>query len=176
VPAKSLDKHAFYPHPPEAVWTALTDPRALAEWMFPNDFAPVVGREFRFQVDPTPGYSGLMECRVLRVEPLRALSWSTLDVPKDPAKPRPKPVIVTWTLAPAEGGTRLHLRVDGLENLSWLHRLMMRFGWGTMVKRWLPRVVGNVRLGSEGAVFLPGAIPLRKRCYRCRTIPAELVR
>ena len=33
----TIRKERFYPHPPESVWVALTDPRALAEWFEPNE-------------------------------------------------------------------------------------------------------------------------------------------
>ena len=29
----TIRKERFYPHPPEVVWVALTDARALAEWL-----------------------------------------------------------------------------------------------------------------------------------------------
>lgn len=38
--------------PPQAVWHALTDAAALAEWMYPNDFEPRVGHRFTFRVPP----------------------------------------------------------------------------------------------------------------------------
>lgn len=43
-----------YPHTPERVWRALTDPKALAAWLMPNDFAPVVGHRFTFRAPPQP--------------------------------------------------------------------------------------------------------------------------
>src|SRR5260370_5600951 len=53
---RTLRKEVFLPHPPEDVWLALTAPQALAEWLMPNNFEPVVGRKFRFHVDPMPGH------------------------------------------------------------------------------------------------------------------------
>ncbi len=41
---KTLRKEVFYPHPRDKVWAALTTPEALAEWLMPNDFEPVVGK------------------------------------------------------------------------------------------------------------------------------------
>ena len=49
---------AFYPFPPERVWKALTDSRALAGWLMPNDFQPRVGHRFQFRDDPRPGSFG----------------------------------------------------------------------------------------------------------------------
>src|SRR5688500_1410771 len=84
-----------YGHPPEAVWQALTDPRALAEWAVPNDFKPLAGHEFRFQVDPFGPFSGIMECRVLEIDPPRRMVWSWVTVPKKAGAPRPAPMRIT---------------------------------------------------------------------------------
>jgi uncharacterized protein YndB with AHSA1/START domain len=47
-----------YPHPPQAVWKALTDPKALSVWLMENDFQPRVGHRFRFRTKPRPGFDG----------------------------------------------------------------------------------------------------------------------
>jgi len=39
-----IDATVEYPHPPEAVWAALTSSDALAAWFMPNDFAAEAGR------------------------------------------------------------------------------------------------------------------------------------
>ena len=170
--SKSLRKEAFYPHPPEKVWVALTDPRAIAEWLMPNDFKPETGHKFRFQVDGLGSYSGLTECEVLEVVPHRKLVYTWITVPKDRSKPKPIPMTLTWTLEPMNNGTKLVLEQVGLESLSFFERLSMTFGWGTMLNRWIPAVLKRV----EGTDFTPGAIPLSKRCYKTNTIPEELVR
>jgi uncharacterized protein YndB with AHSA1/START domain len=174
---KTLRMERVYRHPPEAVWQALTDPRALAEWAFPNDFRPEAGRDFRFQVDPMGPYSGLMECRVLEIDPPRRMVWSWVNVPKKPGATRPAPMRLTWTITPEAAGSRLTLVQEGMEVMSFLDRISMRFGWGTMLGRWLPRIVEEgVRREGDAWVFTPGVIPLEKRCYKARTIPEHLAR
>jgi uncharacterized protein YndB with AHSA1/START domain len=59
-----------YAHPIEVVWQVITDPAALAAWLMPNDFAPIVGR--RFRLDARPAF-GLIEGEVLEVDPPRFL-------------------------------------------------------------------------------------------------------
>lgn len=170
--SKVLRKTAVYPYPPECVWVALTDRRALAEWLMPNDFDPVVGRRFRFQVDPMPGCGdGLVEGEVLEVDRPRRLAY-TWNARYGKRAPLTRSTVV-WTLAPEGAGTRLTLEHSGLETMAWWQRFMLRFGWGTMVKRWIPKVCG--RVDADGR-FTPGAIPLGKRCYKCKTIPAHLTR
>ena len=170
----TIHKTAFYPYPLERVWVALTDPKALAEWLMPNDFKPVIGHKFVFQVDPMPGCHEITECEVLEVEPPRRLVYTWTPVLKKEGSVRPPPSRVSWVLAPESGGTRLTFDHTGLtQAYPWWQRFMLRFGWGTMVKRWIPKCAANV--GADGR-FTPGAFPIEKRCYKCKTIPAHLVR
>jgi len=108
-------KEAIYPFAPGTVWVALTDRQALAEWLMPNDFEPVVGHKFRFQIDPMPGCFQLTECEVLEVDRPRKLVYSWLPIPKNPARKATTPSILTWTLHAHDGGTRLTLEHRGLE-------------------------------------------------------------
>ena len=172
--ARPIRKERWYPHAPEKVWVALTDRRALAEWLMPNDFEPRVGHQFRFQVDPMPGCVTVTLCEVLEVDRPRRLVWSWLPTyEKRPHPPGTKPSTVTWVLEPENGGTRLRFVHDGLEVHPWWQRFMLRFGWGTMIKRWIPKVAANV---SDDGTFTPGTFPLKKRCYKCSTIPAHLTK
>jgi len=88
------------PHAPEKIWRALTQPHLIAEWLMKNDFAPTVGHRFDLRGD-----WGTVDCRVLAVEPHRTLSytWAALGLDS----------IVTWTLTPTRGGTRLRMEQTG---------------------------------------------------------------
>ncbi len=46
----------FIPHPPAAVWRALTDPASVSRWWVAGDVRPVVGH--RFTLDMGPGDRG----------------------------------------------------------------------------------------------------------------------
>jgi uncharacterized protein YndB with AHSA1/START domain len=162
---KTLRKQAWYPQPPHDVWTALTDPHALAEWLMPNNFQPVVGRKFQFHVDPMPGFSGISDCEVLEVDPPRRLVYTWTPVPKRADRPRPAPMTLTWTLRETKGGTELVLEQVGLESLSLWYRFSMNVGWSRMLKKLLPTVLTHVR----GQVFTPGAIT--RRDYGTKTVP-----
>ncbi|HSA55789.1 MAG TPA: SRPBCC domain-containing protein [Gemmatimonadaceae bacterium] len=167
---KVIEKTAFFPHPPEAVWVALTDRWALAEWLMPNDFEPVMGRKFQFRVDPMPGFSGVTECEVLELDPPRRMVWSWVVVPKDASKPKPPPMILTWALTPEGNGTRLRLHQTGVEVLNWWWRLSMSNGWNRMLRTLLPKVAANVRDGA----FTRGAIT--KRDHPIRTVPEHFAK
>jgi uncharacterized protein YndB with AHSA1/START domain len=168
----TIRKERFYPHPPEDLWAAITDAHALAEWLEPNNHQPVVGHKFQFRCDPGICGAGVKECEVLVADPPRRLVWSWVDAPIDPNSPRPEPMTIAWTLVPKNGGTLLILEHSGAENISWLFRNMMRVGWGVMMKRLIPRILARVQDGK----FSPGAIPLEKRYYTCKTVPDEFVR
>lgn len=171
----SLRLERVYPHPPEVVWLALTDPLALADWLMPNNFKPVVGHRFVFQIDPTPGCPEIVECEVLEVDRPRRLVWSWTPVFKHGKRPAEGPSTVVWTLEPvSDGRTRLVLTHEGLSRVyPWWLRLMLRFGWGTMVKRWIPKVAGGFDLDGT---YTPGAIGSTRMRYRAKTVPDELIK
>lgn len=92
-----------YPHPPERVWEALTDPKALSDWLLPTTTRPVLGGGFQF-IDRTPGgRPRKVHCRVVELDaPHRlAYSWKAED--------ESAPSLVCWTLEPIEGGTHVRL-------------------------------------------------------------------
>ena len=168
----TLTQH--YPYPPEVVWKALTDPHALAEWLMPNTFEAREGVkfEFRYDVRPKSRLAGITKCEVLECTPHQRMVWSWVNVVRN--KPDHQPTHVSWNLTPEAGGTRLEFTHTGLEHIPRIYRLMMAFGWGTMHKRWIRKVMA--RVSPDGATFTPGAIPLEKRCYKTRTLPPEFVR
>ena len=87
-------------HPPAKVWRALTQPHLLSEWLMRTDFAPNPGQAFRFEAD-----WGAVTGEVLEIEPETRLaySWSAHGLES----------VVTWTLTPTAGGTRLRMEQVG---------------------------------------------------------------
>ncbi|NJM07773.1 SRPBCC domain-containing protein [Candidatus Gracilibacteria bacterium] len=125
-----------YPHPPEHVWRALTDAEALAAWLMPNDFQPVVGHHFTFQAPPQPGFDGIVRCEVLAVEPPRRLSYSWQGGPLK------TPTTVSWTLAAIDEGTKLRLVHSGFAGIGGLiARLILGEGWRGLLKQDLPHAL-----------------------------------
>jgi uncharacterized protein YndB with AHSA1/START domain len=90
-----------YPHPPEKVWQALTDPVAIAEWLMPNNFEPQAGHKFQFRTHPAPGFNGIIDSEVVEVDPPRRLvyTWSSGKLN----------TLVIWTLQATKNGTLLTL-------------------------------------------------------------------
>jgi uncharacterized protein YndB with AHSA1/START domain len=104
-----LDLHfrEFYPHPIEAVWTAITDPEALAIWLMPNDSEPRIGKRFTFRRNPTPEWRDSIDCEVLVLEPPSRLVWSWKSSEGS------TPGWVEIRLRSVEGGTELVLDHTG---------------------------------------------------------------
>lgn len=88
------------PFPASRIWRALTQPELIAEWLLKSDFAPEVGREFRFRQE-----WGEIECRVTEVEPEKSLAytWAAFGLVST----------VTWTLTSTGQGTRLRMEQTG---------------------------------------------------------------
>ena len=170
---RGIRKEVWYPDAPETVWVALTDPRAIAEWLMPNTFKPIVGHRFQFRTDPMPMCENHTECEVLEVDPPRRLSYSWLIVWNKEYARKPEPMIVSWTLTPERTGTRLVFeQTPYVGPRAFWTRFSMNMGWGIMHKKWLRTVMANVKNGQ----FTPGAVPLEKRCYKAATIPSEYIR
>lgn len=73
----AIRTETFYPHPVARVWRALTDPAALAEWLMPNDFAPVLGHRFTFRTQPVPPhFDGVVHCEVVELVPEKSLAYT----------------------------------------------------------------------------------------------------
>src|SRR5258708_23582151 len=111
-----------FQHPPQLVWQYLTDPALLKQWLMENDFQPRIGHEFMFRARPLVrlGFDGNVYCRVLEVDEPRKLSYSWRGGPGN--RRLTLHSILTWTLIPEVGGTRLVLEHTGFaafQNFFW---------------------------------------------------------
>jgi uncharacterized protein YndB with AHSA1/START domain len=106
-----------YPAAPEQVWRALVDPQILAQWLMPNDFAPVAGRHFSMGHDPI----GRIEAEVLEVDPPRRLACRWTGAFGD--------TIVTFEVTPTTTGTRLRVEQRGWTAADTAGRDQLDSGW-----------------------------------------------
>ncbi len=135
----------IFPHAPDVIWRTLTTGALMARWLMkPEGFAAVVGNRFTYQTRPAGDWDGTIHCEVLEVVPNErfAYAWkgghdgnagygSRLDT------------VVTFTLTPVAGGTRLALVHSGFvvpRNESALQ---------TMGEGWKKVVPGMATLMSE---------------------------
>ena len=70
-----LKLEVFYPHPPERVWQAITNRRALAAWLMDNDFEPRLGHKFQFSAQSLPGLENI-NCQILELDQPKRLVYS----------------------------------------------------------------------------------------------------
>ena len=96
-----------FPHPPEKVWRALTQPHLIAEWLMKNDFALAVGHRFKLRGE----WGGVLDCEVLEIEPHKTLSYTWDFANDDPAFAMKS--VVVFTLTPTRNGTSLRVEQSG---------------------------------------------------------------
>jgi uncharacterized protein YndB with AHSA1/START domain len=128
------------PHPPEKVWRALTQGPLIAEWLMQNDFQPVVGHSFNFRAAPMPHWNGVVDCRVLVVEPERRLSYSW-NASGDEAAGGLK-TVVTWTLTPTQSGVLVRMEQSGFRPEDEANYQGANYGW--------PRYLSNLERVTAG--------------------------
>lgn len=120
-PTRSVIIERDFPHPPEKVWRALTESSLLEQWLLKNDFQPVAGHSFRLRRDPVPNWNGVIDCRVLAVDPCKTLSytWNALGLES----------VVTFTLTPTPAGTHLRMEHSGFPLDQDAAFKGSRYGW-----------------------------------------------
>jgi uncharacterized protein YndB with AHSA1/START domain len=124
------------PHSPEKIWRALTQGPLIQEWLMDNDFEPVVGHKFQFRTTPVPQWNGVIDSRVLVVEPNKKLSysWGTLGLES----------VVSWTLVATAGGTLLRLEQSGFGPDQDAAYKGATYGWKRFMGN-LERIVGGLQ-------------------------------
>lgn len=122
---RTLEIEREMPHPPEKVWRALTEVPLLDEWLLKSDFKPIVGHKFSFRNAPMPQWDGVVHCEVLTVAPYEQLAyrWEALGLNS----------VVTWTLIPVDGGTRLRMEQSGFGPENGQAYAGAKFGWNRML-------------------------------------------
>lgn len=112
-------------HPPEKLWRALTQPHLIAEWLMQNDFAPQVGHAFTLRTQPYGDWNGVIDCKVLAVEPQKTLTYTW-----DSGEGRLRvTTVVTWTLTPTATGTHLKMEQSGFQSDQPQNFQGAKYGW-----------------------------------------------
>ena len=118
------------PHAPEKIWRVLTTSELISQWLMPNDFQPASGHRFNFRTKPMGNWDGVVDCEVLECDPPRRLRYSWVGGSKDNKDYGSRlNSVVTWTLTPVEGGTRLHMEHDGFGPGNEFAYDAMSSGW-----------------------------------------------
>lgn len=129
---KSIIVERLMPHTPEKIWRALTASHLIAEWLMENDFVPEEGHRFTFCATPVPGWSGVTNCRVLKIEPPRLLSYTWGDGTESDSGLK---TLVTWTLTPGDTATRVRMEQSGFRPEDQGGYKGMGRGWPRILDR-----------------------------------------
>ena len=89
-------------HPPSTVWSVLTEPRHLANWLAPGDIEPRVGGAVKLAFEQS---GVVIDSLIAALIPERVLeySWSGAGEPRRP---------IVWSVEPNGDGALLTLTVD----------------------------------------------------------------
>lgn len=96
-----------FSHPPEKLWRALTQPHLIEEWLMKNDFKPALGHQFKLRGE----WGGVLDCKVLAIEPNKTLSYTWNFAHDDPAFNLSS--VVVFTLTPTSKGVHLRMEQSG---------------------------------------------------------------
>ncbi|MGA3346041.1 MAG: SRPBCC domain-containing protein [Terracidiphilus sp.] len=134
-PTRTLVIEREMPHSPEKIWRALTEGQLIEQWLMKNDFRPVVGHRFNFRSTPVPGWDGVIDGKVLVVEPHERLSytWASMGMEN----------VVAWTLTPNEGGTRVRMEQSGFPSEDGPYYKGAKYGWTNFINK-LEQVIAGV--------------------------------
>ena len=134
---RDLRFEVIYKHPIEKVWRALTDPKAIAQWLMENDFEPRLGHKFMFHSKPQPGWDGKTYCEVIELDPPRRLAYTWRGGPID--------TLLRITLEPlADGTPMVHEHTGFRGGKALMVSLIMGSGWKGIVNKRIPAVLARM--------------------------------
>lgn len=133
---RTLAIEKTFPHPPEKLWRALTESPLIAQWLLNNDFQPSVGHKFQFRSEPVQGWNGIIDCKVLAVDPPKQLSytWGSMGLE----------TVVLFTLTPTGGGTQLRMEQSGFSPEADYAYKGATYGWQSFLAK-LQNVVAELQ-------------------------------
>ncbi|HUZ95945.1 MAG TPA: SRPBCC domain-containing protein [Edaphobacter sp.] len=123
---RSVVIEKIFAHAPEKLWRALTEPALLTQWLLSNDFLPEIGREFQFKNEPVGGWDGVIDCKVLALDPLQRLAYSWRAFGHEST--------VEFTLTPADGGTHLRMEHSGFRANQEAAYRGAQYGWQRFIE------------------------------------------
>jgi len=138
---RSVVVERVFPYPPEKIWRALTHGALIEEWLMKSDFQPLVGHKFNFRAEPMPHWNGVTDCEVLVVKPHERLSYTWNSSGEEAAGGLK--TVVTWTLTPVDGGTRVRMEQSGFQPEQEANYQGALYGWQRFMDG-LERLLGKL--------------------------------
>ena len=115
-PTRSIVVEEVLRHSPEKIWKTLTTAELIGRWLMANDFELAVGKQFTFRAKSMGDWDGTVHCEVLEVLPNQKLVYSWRGGSATGGQIPVLDSVVTWTLTPVDGGTRLRLVHSGFRS------------------------------------------------------------
>ena len=114
---QSIVVDEVFPYPPARIWAALTDPQQIGRWLMqPEGFEAVVGNQFTYQTKAAGQWDGRIRCEVTEVVTNQRLAYAWRGGHEGNVGYGSKlDTLVTWTLTPEGGGTRVRMVHSGFE-------------------------------------------------------------
>ena len=135
---KDIVVDEVFPHSPDIIWKALTSGDLIGRWLMqPTGFEAVVGNRFTYQTTPAGAWDGTIRCRVIEANPGHSLvyAWTGGDA-ANIGYGSPLDTVVSWTLEPTAGGTRVRLVHSGfITPLNDTAYTNMSEGWSKVLPR-----------------------------------------
>jgi uncharacterized protein YndB with AHSA1/START domain len=129
---KSIVVERLIPHAADKIWRALTVPDLVAEWLMENDFVASEGHRFTFRAAPVPGWSGVTNCVVLKVDAPHLLVYSWGDGTESDSGLK---TVVTWSLTREGPATRVRMEQSGFRPQDERGYTGMGSGWRRILER-----------------------------------------
>jgi uncharacterized protein YndB with AHSA1/START domain len=125
------------PHAAEVVWKVLTTSELIQRWLMPNTFKPGLGQRFTIADRARGDWDGTVSCEITAWNPPRELAYTWVGgSPNNKGDGAPLDTVVTWTLTPVEGGTRLRMVHSGFRSpLNDVSYKGMSEGWAIILPR-----------------------------------------
>ena len=150
---RDLRFEVVYKHPIEKVWRALTDSKAIAQWLMENDFEPRLGHKFMFRFKPHRGWDGKTYCEVIELDPPRRLAYTWRGGSID--------TLLRITLEPVAEGTHMVLEHSGFRGLkAVMVSFIMGAGWKGIVNKHIPAMLARM----DAAGTLTDGVAPAKMC------------
>ena len=134
---RAITVEEVVPHAAETVWKVLTTSELMQRWLMPNSFAPGLGARFTIADRPIGKWDGTVNCEITAWDPPHELAYTWVGgSPENVGEGAPLDTLVTWTLTPVSGGTRLRMVHNGFRSpMNDKRREAMTRGWTIIVPR-----------------------------------------
>jgi uncharacterized protein YndB with AHSA1/START domain len=116
----------------DVLWVAITDPKAVEQWLMPNDFHPQLGHQFTMKTEPRPWFDGIVACCVISIDPPKQMLWEWIGGGQDTK-------VTFMREAVSAKRCRLTIIQRGFRGFrGFMISSILRLGWKSILKHKIP--------------------------------------